>query len=543
MKTVIHFSTYSPTGDIVVTSVCLVMIVLAYYSNISRNRGFKLFITMVCLLLATAWADITFYALASAPAYQVVANWMRCIFHSLLLSIFVYYIAYICEVTRYKKQRSFLLAANLLFAAAMAADIIVTAQGPTFFVDETGIQFVRRGIFIYAYLGYLILCVVLVARVRKLLYRRIMLGFYGTMSISFLILILQGLSNQSSFTVASLLLPMIAMMYVLHSNPYDAQLGANDAQAMRDFVRYCYEKKQDFVFLSLYMRDFDEGGKTIPESMQADIRQFTYASAKKARLFKVSRGHIVMTFLKKHYPDWEKKVEEIEQTFYPLYDRYNYDYKIVIGSSVEEISRNNEYVNYIRNIHRTMPECSVHMVVPEDTASFRQTEYILKELADINRQGDLDDARVLVYCQPVLNVKTGEYDTAEALMRLNLKELGIVYPDRFIHLAEEHGYIHMLTEIILHKTCRAIRQFTDANYAIKRISVNVSVYELKDEGFCRDIIQIIQDSRVPGSKIAIELTESQNEGDFMLMKQKITELKQYGIKFYLDDFGTGYSNM
>ena len=543
MKTMIHFSTYSPAGDIVVTAVCLVMIVLAYFSYISRNRGFKLFITMVCLLLATAWADISFYALASAPAYQVPANWMRCVFHSLLLSIFVYYIAYICEVTRYKKQRIFLLAANLLFAAAMAADIIVTAQGPTFFVDETGIQFVRRGIFIYAYLGYLILCVVLVAKVRKLLYRRVMLGFYGTMSISFLILILQGLSNQSSFTVASLLLPMIAMMYVLHSNPYDAQLGANDVQAMRDFVHYCYEKKQDFVFLSLYMRDFAEGGKTIPESMRADIRQFTYASAKKARLFKVSRGHIVMAFLKKHYPDWEKKVEEIKQTFYPLYDRYNYDYKIVIGSSVEEISRNNEYVNYIRNIHRTMPECSVHQVGPEDTASFRQTEYILKELADINRRGDLDDTRVLVYCQPVLNVKTGEYDTAEALMRLNLKELGIVYPDRFIHLAEEHGYIHMLTEIILHKTCRAIRQFIDADYAIRRISVNVSVYELKDEGFCGDVIRIIRESRVPGSKIAIELTESQNEGDFMLMKQKITELKQYGIKFYLDDFGTGYSNM
>ena len=128
-------------------------------------------------------------------------------------------------------------------------------------------------------------------------------------------------------------------------------------------------------------------------------------------------------------------------------------------------------------------------------------------------------------------------------MRLNLKELGIVYPDRFIHLAEEHGYIHMLTEIILHKTCRAIRQFIDADYAIRRISVNVSVYELKDEGFCGDVIRIIRESRVPGSKIAIELTESQNEGDFMLMKQKITELKQYGIKFYLDDFGTGYSNM
>ena len=143
----------------------------------------------------------------------------------------------------------------------------------------------------------------------------------------------------------------------------------------------------------------------------------------------------------------------------------------------------------------------------------------------------------------MLNVNTGKYDTAEALMRLNLEEIGIVFPDQFIHLAEEQGYIHILTEIILHKTCDAIRHFSDAGYEINRISVNISVPELKDEHFCGDIINIINKSGISGDKIALELTESQNEGDFMLMKQKIGDLKETGIKFYLDDFGTGYSNM
>ncbi len=73
--------------------------------------------------------------------------------------------------------------------------------------------------------------------------------------------------------------------------------------------------------------------------------------------------------------------------------------------------------------------------------------------------------------------------------------------------------------------------------------MNVSVPELKDDSFCDDIIDIIRQSGIPGDKIAIELTESQNKGDFMLMKQKIAELREQGIKFYLDDFGTGYSSM
>jgi EAL domain-containing protein (putative c-di-GMP-specific phosphodiesterase class I) len=80
-------------------------------------------------------------------------------------------------------------------------------------------------------------------------------------------------------------------------------------------------------------------------------------------------------------------------------------------------------------------------------------------------------------------------------------------------------------------------------YDITRISVNVSMLELKDDHFCEDISGIVTDSGISGDNIAIELTESQSESDFNVMKAKIEELKDKGIKFYLDDFGTGYSNM
>ena len=67
--------------------------------------------------------------------------------------------------------------------------------------------------------------------------------------------------------------------------------------------------------------------------------------------------------------------------------------------------------------------------------------------------------------------------------------------------------------------------------------------ELRDEGFCGDIDRIIESSGVDAERIAIELTESRTDSDFLLMKDRIEELKQMGITFYLDDFGTGYSNM
>lgn len=537
------FDNYTPAADIVVTAICFVMIVLVAFSYISRTRSSKLFLSMVGLVLAAAWTDITFYTIVRIPEYQVLANWLRCFYHAMLLLIFVHYVAYMCEVAQYEKQRRYTVLANIIFAVALLADVIATIQEPTFTVTETGVLFDRNGLLFYAYLAFTILCIVVIAKIRNHIFRRVMFVFYGTMAVSFLMLVMQGLTGQSSFTVASLLLPVIAMMYVLHSNPYDALLGTNDAKAMQDLVKYYHEKNQDFVFMSLYMRDFDEEGKELPDEIKATMRQFAFQFFKRVRMFKIGKGHIIVIFPKKQNPHYEERITNTLDEFQKLYEQYRYDYKIVIGDSIDEVSEKGEYANYIRSIQRTMPECSIHRVNAEDLSTFHQSEYILKELADIYRKHDLEDSRVLAYCQPVLNVRTGKYDTAEALMRLNLAEAGVIYPNQFIPLAEEQGYIHILTEIILHKTCEAIKRFTDADYDIKRISINVSAQELKDKSFCRDIMGIIDHSGIPGDKIAIELTESRSESDFLLMKEKIEELKQNGITFYLDDFGTGYSNM
>lgn len=543
MNKLILLDNYSPAADIVASAICLVMIVLVYFSYINRTRSSTLFLSMVGLVLAASWADIAFYVIAVMPDHQVLANWLRCGYHAVLFLIFVHYIAYMCEVTNYEKQRFHLISANIVFAIVMLADIFYTARGLTFSVSESSITFTRNGVFFFAYACYTLLSLILLSKVRKLVFRRVMFGFYGTILISMGILIMQGLSGQSSFTVTSMLLPVVAMMYVLHSNPYNVMLGTNDVNAMQNMIEYYRKKNKDFYFMSLYMRSFDEEGKEMPDEIQALIRQFAFKFFKNWRMFSVGEGHLILIFLKKQNPNYEKNVWGMIDEFYPLYERFRYDYKIVVGDCDDVISEKNDYANYIRMIQSGMSECSIHKVVPMDIEDFRQNDYILNELSDIYHKQDLDDPRVLVYCQPVLNVRTGQYDTAEALMRLDLEKTGIVYPNKFIPLAEEQNYIHVLTEIILHKTCEAIRDLTDSGYEIKWISVNVSALELKNKDFCRDIMDIIDRSGISGEKVAIELTESRSESDFILMKKKIDELKRNGIKLYLDDFGTGYSNM
>ena len=543
MRHVIQFANYSPAADIVVTAICFVMIILVACSYISRKRDSKLFLTMVGLVLVSAWVNMVFYTLASMPEHQLEANWLRCFFHALLFLIFVYYIAYICEATNYEKQKLYLYLANSILIIIIGADIFTTAQGPTFTVDETGVNFTGRGLFFYGYAAFLILCVVLMAKVRKLVYSRVMFGFYGTMAVSFLVLLMQGLSGQSSFTVSSFLFPVIAMMYFMHSNPYNVALGALDVRAMEDMVSSMYKDGEEFVFMSLQLPEYDVEGKELPDEIQPLVREFSGKYFRRSMLFQTSNGTLLLIIPSKHNPEMDQRVNRILASFDEQYTRFNIPYKIVAGRSIDDISRKNEYASLIRSILHDMPESTIHRVIPDDIERFNRDEYILLELMDIYNRHDLDDPRVLAYCQPVFNLQTGRFDSAEALMRLDLEKTGIVMPDQFIPMAESHGYIHVLTEIILHKTCREIKHLTDDGFNIGRISVNVSVLELKDEEFCGDINRVIADSNVDGEKVAIELTESQSEADFVIMKEKIEELRRQGIRFYLDDFGTGYSNM
>lgn len=537
---------YTPVGDLVVVAICFVMLALIYFSYMRKTPAFRVFMTIIFTLILSALLNVTYNQLAFRLGAVPVVYVFRCLFHAALFSVFFLFTLYITEVTRLKRERliQVLFGALAILLAVVSFDIVNSIHSYTGAESAEQLNTQGQMVFIVGYIAFAATDLVLLAAVRHRLYKWVMYGFYASVLLAFSVLLLQRLlGGGSSFTVATFLFPVIAMFYIMHSNPYDAELGSIDSSALADKVRESYEKKKPFIFMSLYLPELTGDGKRIPEEISAVVRRFSVDYFKNALLFQIGNGHLMLVFLKERNPDYEHRIQNILKAFKESHRIYQYDYKIVIGESVEQISRKNEYASFIQTIHRTMPLNSVHRISPEDVAGFDRSDYILQQLADIYDKHDLDDKRVLVYCQPVYNVNTGKYDTAEALMRLRLDELGLVFPDQFIFLAENNGYIHTLTEIILHKTCEEIRKLNAEGYEISRISVNVSVLELNDDAFCDDVSRIISGSGIAGEQVAIELTESQNESEFGIMKDKISELKEKGIKFYLDDFGTGYSNM
>ena len=538
---------YTAAGDVAVIAICAVIVILLNTSYVSRTRSFRMFMTIIVSLVLAAAVNILYHGLlaaGSAGRYGLIYT-LRIVYQALLFNIFFLFALYTTEVSgmEHRKARIVAITATLLLIALVGIDIILTLSGVGFHIAEDGTVHHRTNLFMIGYILFVLLLAGLLHRVRNLVYRRVMYGFYGTMAVSVLVRFAQVPLNESTLTTMTFVFPAIAMLYIMHSKPYNVTLGAVDNRAMEDMVRNMYARKEPFVFFSLVLPEYDEEGKVLPMEIQAVARKYAAGALRSCVLFQISNGHLVLVAPKRRNPDYERRMQKMMDSFMEHYQRLRHPYKMVVGESVDEISRKNEYASLLRSIARGQQENTVHRMGPEDIARFNRDEYILKELTDIYNKRDPEDPRVLAFCQPVFNLRSGLFDTAEALMRLRLKETGLVFPDQFIPVAESHGFIHVLTEIILHKTSREIRRLTEEGFRITRISVNVSVLELKDDNFCGDIERIIENNRISGEKIALELTESQTEADFMLMKEKIEELHRQGIQFYLDDFGTGYSNM
>ncbi|MBO4523927.1 MAG: EAL domain-containing protein [Ruminococcus sp.] len=370
---------------------------------------------------------------------------------------------------------------------------------------------------------------------------KVFTGIVSVLVISNLLIVIQSYYNQISYTSICCFLPIISIIFLFHSNPFDVDTGAISGEYFTNEVKENLAKGNKLVIMTCHMPGFSSKITKSPE-LRTEFYDFCRNNVKKAILYSFPNDSFAMTIVKQKNNEADKTVIKMLEDFKKSYTKFNIDYKIIIMESSDSVINVNDYHNIIDYTDMKMQFNSIERVTSDDIKDYYDKHYILGELEDIASKKDLFDRRVLVYCQPVYNLNTGQYDTAEALMRLKLDKTGMVFPDQFIPLAEQYNLIHNLSMIILNKTCFALRGLLDEGYIVKRISVNFSAIDLRYDSFCDEVKSIIENNSIDYGKIAVEITESRSDADFNLMKQRVIQLQELGIKFYLDDFGTGYSN-
>lgn len=156
-------------------------------------------------------------------------------------------------------------------------------------------------------------------------------------------------------------------------------------------------------------------------------------------------------------------------------------------------------------------------------------------------QQALERGEFVVYYQPKVNLKTGAISGAEALVRWDHPQQGLIPPADFIPIAEETGIIVKLGQWVLETACRQARAWQQAGFKNLRIAVNLSARQLVQDDLVDTVVRVLQAAGLDPGLLELELTESMLIRNAETAITTLDRLRRLGIHLSLDDFGTGYS--
>ena len=149
----------------------------------------------------------------------------------------------------------------------------------------------------------------------------------------------------------------------------------------------------------------------------------------------------------------------------------------------------------------------------------------------------------VLHYQPIIDLEHGNIIAAEALIRWTRQDGSLVPPDQFIPVAEETRLIIPIGEWVARTALKQCSQWRDAGLALDHISINTSAAQVFHRGFAEMLIGLLDEYRLDGHSVQIELTEQVLLHDIKACQRVLMKLRERGVRVAIDDFGTGYSSL
>ncbi|MAK89890.1 MAG: hypothetical protein CMI13_01450 [Oleibacter sp.] len=182
-----------------------------------------------------------------------------------------------------------------------------------------------------------------------------------------------------------------------------------------------------------------------------------------------------------------------------------------------------------------------------DNVQFFDEKMNAKAVELMELENDLHQAltrnELELWFQPQYQALSGSVVGAEALLRWNHPQKGLLPPGIFIPIIEDTGLIVPIGEWVLKQACKKFASWQQHGLPIKRIAVNVSARQFKHDGFIQVVKDAISDAGIQPYQLELELTESILMDDVSHTLGVLTALRKIGVRTAIDDFGTGYSSL
>ena len=336
---------------------------------------------------------------------------------------------------------------------------------------------------------------------------------------------------------------------------YDALTGISNRLhlevLMEKLLLDNYRKKSHFAVLFLDLDHFkhinDTLGHDVGDTLLQRIAESIKGSLKKNDIFARIGGDEFVIVL--------KDIEDIDLTvkLHDLMDlihqpwmvkRYELNVSVSIGVAI--------YPEDGKSIVDLMKNADIAMYKSKssgrDNFTFFEKNFNTYVHTEMNLLQDMSDAidneEFLFHYQPKVLLSNNEMIAAEALIRWDHPTMGLVYPNRFIDLAENTGLILKLGRWVIGEACRSIAWFNELNPNKKfNLSINISIRQFQHEDMYTILKNAIEKYDIDASQLSIEITESIMMENNQEMAQKLNRIKSLNVGISLDDFGTGYSTL
>lgn len=549
----------------VVTIMVLVVLVLYFWKNprlpVLLN---DFFVALILVELGTLIIDVGSSMMdmnhKSFPVWSLyLANTAYFVFF--IIRCFLFF-EYTITLLRIRRNTTYNLGYLYYFLGIIFLTVVVTsfASGAIFSIDrKTG--YVKG--FLYE-LIYGALFFYLIAGLAYLIYYRDRLRKQEWISIisAHLLLIAGGICRflfPSVLLMDSFFMLSILMLYLSFENAdlyMENRTRTFNYQAFERVIeeKVAYGKK--FWFAAVMARNYSEtreiyGGVQMDQAL-GEIGAYLKRTFRKKVIFYERNGCFII--MDRHGRDPEKVRQRVFERFARHWQAYDtmVDIHLVYAQmdpklKIQSAEQLGECLRKLFDSVTSGQELDLRKSVGEDSSENIITinqEMLDRIVSDFKDQKILKEAiagkRILAYLQPLVDGKTNRIIAAEALARIEDKEMGVIPPFRFIPIAEKNGSIGILGEQVFERVCWFLREYGD-ELGLEFVNVNLSPIQCMNRELADRFEQLIQKYQVDPKRIHLEITE-ESLVDTKILRWQMERLISRGFSFALDDFGSGYAN-
>ncbi|MCQ2527755.1 MAG: GGDEF domain-containing phosphodiesterase [Saccharofermentans sp.] len=530
----------------------LIILVYFIFTHKSYKGHVKVFLVLFASIVISTACSLTsscFDHYPVVPEKLVIipytADFFYFVFHNILPFMYCVYVMIVDGRGLRMKKISF-----LFFLAPIVIAEILSLLTPfmnlVFYYDENG-HFARGPyeIVIYAAAGiYVGIAIYYMIRYRNALTTKnniVLWMFFGS---AFIGVVIQMLRKEMKVELFAESLALLGLIFTIENEVelLDPASKVYNRQAFYIDSRKFITTRDEYAVITLNITDFRLYAKMLSYGKTAAVLDtlinWLNGLNSEITIYRISTTKFALICLYEDKAEVDVIVDAIKARFDEgwTHGGVDIDFNVLIGVAFvpAEIDNPDKLLMFAQE---NLKDRGDGVFRGEDLVAFDR-----KGRVEIALRRAIDNKAFKVYYQPIWCVEDEKFHTAEALVRLEDKNLGFIPPDEFIGIAEETGLISQIGLIVFEDVCRFIRDNAQ-KLGIEYIEINLSLYQLLNSNISEEFSAIMKKYGVKPSQINLELTETVSPDLSNTVAESIDKIRNLGISFSLDDYGTGYSNL